>query len=75
MSNVPWCRSNATPPGLRTPSRASAPGTFSRYQAKSSPPMLCTVSASASGPNAETIAARWMSTASVTLTTGGTPRV
>ncbi len=49
-SNVPWCRSNAAPPAGRTPSRASAPGTVSRYQAKSSPPMLCSVSTSASAP-------------------------
>ena len=40
-------------PGRRTPSRASAPGTESRYQAKSSPPMLCAVSATASGPSAD----------------------
>ena len=58
-----------------TPSLAIAPGTASRYHAKSSPPMLCSVSVSASRPSAERTAARCTATAAAAFTTGGRPRV
>ena len=41
MRRSPWCRSYVGPPGVRVPSRPIAPGTRSRYHAKSSPPRLC----------------------------------
>jgi hypothetical protein len=55
-SNEARCRSTFGPE-RPTPSRASAPGTYSRYQEKSSPPMLCGVSAIPSGPSAAEVAA------------------
>ena len=45
-----WMSKSSADPGRLVPSRASAPGTDSRYQAKSSPPRLCGAGAEASGP-------------------------
>src|SRR5690606_21199083 len=72
---LPWCRSYVGPPGVRVPSRAIAPGSVSTYQAKSSPPRLCAVVATPSGPSAVVTAWRSFSVTAKSLTTGGTPRV
>ena len=55
-SKSPWCRSplvRVAPAGGRRAGPAR-PGTCSRYQAKSSPPRLCSVPSTASGPCART---------------------
>jgi hypothetical protein len=52
-----------------------APGTRSRYQAKSSPPDDCSVLVLASGPRMDAAASASMRELLSSLTTGGTPRV
>ena len=54
--------------------RAIAPGTRSRYHAKSSPPRLWVVLTWASGPTIVATASASSATAPASLTTGGTPR-
>src|SRR5215213_11533086 len=70
----PWCRSYVGPPGVRTPSRAIAPGTRSRYQAKSSPPRLCSVPTTPEAPTTAVPARVSSRAADAVFTTGGTPR-
>ena len=62
------------PPGVRVPRRASAPGTFSRYQAKSSPPRDWAVGSRFSRPSTPRTAAASTSTLAGLFETGGTPR-
>src|SRR4051812_47368151 len=57
-----------------TPRRAMAPGTCSRYQAKSSPPLDCSVLVDASGPPMANAASASISELTASFTTGGTPR-
>src|SRR5215218_8858973 len=66
--------SSVGPSGARVPSRAIAPGTRSRYQAKSSPPRLCSVLTTADAPTTAVAARVSSRAADVALTTGGTPR-
>ena len=72
---VPWCRSNGGGAGRRTPSRARAPGTSSRYQAKSSPPMLCAVSTPPPGRSAASDGCALHVDSRGGVDTGGTPAV
>ena len=51
-----------------------APGTDSRYHAKSSPPRLCSVWTCPFSPTTDSTARASTAVASGSLTTGGTPR-
>ena len=75
MSNAGWWMSKSSPdPGTRVPSRAREPGTDSRYQAKSSPPRLCWVEVTASGPSTCSAAADSSAVLDGSFTVGGTLR-
>ena len=72
-SNVGWWMSSErAEPGTRVPSRASAPGMDSRYQAKSSPPRLCGVCTTEPAPSTPSAAAEIMAALAWSLTVGGT---
>ena len=53
---VGWWMSGQVSPGVRTPNRASAPGTCCNIQEKSSPPSDCSVVAMPSGPRIRSMA-------------------
>ena len=65
---------NFVPLSSGTPSRIIAPGTWRRYQLKSSPPRDCSTETTFSGPQTSVAAVRIASITSTSLTTGGTPR-
>ena len=74
-SNAGWWMSKSwLEPGTLVPSRASEPGTDSRYQAKSSPPRLCWVVVIASGPSTRSAAADSSAVLDGSFTVGGTLR-